>query len=160
MITSNMWIGVICLGALMVTVGNIRYNSTKETEKQNEASKQVYEVLKEEIERNLQIAKNQSKNLEEGSVGYFTMQSSAWETISSSGLLVNLPSSELNSIISIYSNIHEANKIHKMVIEFTGGIHSALTGSGKTREQLKSLYSSLVSEIEEELQAFHNSKGQ
>ncbi len=147
MINSSGWIVIILIGAVLVTAGNIQYNRAREAETKTLMAKQTMELLTPEIQRNYNYLKKIFSNKELS----FTIESpfevSAWQTVSSSDLLLGLDSKKLSTLIQVYYLMNRANTLHKKYINLTVGIESALSDSKKIKELISGHLINLFNEL-------------
>ena len=158
MATSSMWVLVIIVGASLVTIGNIQYNRAREVEKTQTMAEQAFLLLRPEIQNNLSLLTRMRTAIQKKEITLEEFDSTAWQTVSNSELLLGLGTGQLPQIMRMYYLTNLANTLHSRILEMSIGVTSALTRAGKTKELLLNNLLSVLNELEPIFTSFSNSK--
>lgn len=132
---SNFWVFIILLGMALVTMGNIYFNSAKDTESKAEMAKQALDLLEPELKRNLQILHEALLVTDNAmTFNYTPFETEAWQTVAQSNLLVGIDTVNLSRIIRSYFLLNRANNIHGRLAENKSS--AAKAASNNTNEDL------------------------
>lgn len=138
--SSVVWFWIIVAGATAFALGNIKYPLAREAEKKRATVSTTVSLLQPELEANLELVKRTKRLLSEDppQVALQSFNTAAWETVSSSELLLGLDSEKLSRLMRAYHLVKQANHIHGWIEENTLGISSVVKGEarGKNKEAL------------------------
>lgn len=127
---SAWWIFLIVVGAAIVAISNIYYNRAIESENRAEKAIQVRELLRTEIQKNREVFTRINTLAASKTISLFeTFDTTAWQTVSSSGLLLGLPNNELEKLLQTYSLMNLANSLRS---KFLDSLKSVKNGAGGT----------------------------
>ena len=150
-ISSTFWMVLIAVGALVVAVANIQYNSAREAENRKAKSDQAKALLHPELERNQALLGRMRTAIESGDVPTEPFDTTAWKTISGSELVLGLPNENLANLLEVYRLLNQANDLLARVLESTVGIMSALGNSAQTRQLFLRQLSSVIDRLDSQL---------
>jgi len=105
-------------------------------------------LLQPELERNSQLLAEMLKALESSGITVDAFDTTAWQTVSRSDLLLGLPDSDLSQVMQAYYLMNRANNLHAKFLETTVGVASALQGSGQTRQLLLASLRGVLTELQ------------
>lgn len=132
---SNFWVFIILLGMALVTMGNIYFNSAKDTESKSEMAKQALDLLEPELKRNIQILHEALLVTDNAmTFNYTPFETEAWQTVAQSNLLIGIDTVNLSRIIRSYFLLNRANSIHGRLAENKS--RAAKAASNNTNEDL------------------------
>ena len=146
--TSTLWLLAILLGVSLVARANIQYPRARDTEKKQAVARQSRMLLQPELERNSQLLAEMLKALESSGITVDAFDTTAWQTVSRSDLLLGLPDSDLSQVMQAYYLMNRANNLHAKFLETTVGVASALQGSGQTRQLLLASLRGVLTELQ------------
>jgi hypothetical protein len=147
-IPSYWWLACILLGVVLVALGNIMYASARDHERGVAASEKASQLLSFEMQRNLDRIVGLRANLQQSQVSSISLETTAWDIVSKSGLLTNLEPDRVNTLAGIYYLISQAESYRTEVITLSVGVASALGSSAAT----KSLYLKYLNETIDKLE--------
>jgi hypothetical protein len=153
MLGSTFWIFMIAFGAALVAVSNIQYNRTRESENKLAKAAQVWALLEPEIRRNRQTVEQITAAITSRTIVTDTIDTTAWQTVSNSDLLLGLPNEELATLLHTYRLINQANSIHAKILDAVVGITSALHDSQNHRDVFLSELSAILNQLSPLLKA-------
>lgn len=167
---STVWLIVSIVAVGIVAFANFEYQRVRDREKlddqmerdartserlRNEVAaqksaqtKQVAALLVEEIRTNLAMAPSLAEAAQKGDIQYVFFVTGAWQTVSSSSLILGIPAQDLNQLLLIYRLLNEANEIQRRLHEGAMGVGAAMQGPGKVKNQ-QLLLGILVNRIEQ-----------
>lgn len=150
--SSGFWMLVIVMGALAVAVGNIQYPKAREVEQKKAWASQALSLLQPELQANLELLQR-TKSLLGKTPPEVTLQrfnTTAWDTVSGSELLIGLGSGKLSRLMQTYHLVNQANHIHEWIEENSLGISSVVRGEArnKNKESLISGLSEALNKLE------------
>lgn len=131
-LNSTAWIVVIAVGAVVVAIGNIQYNRARDLENKSSKASQARELLKAELTRNKDLLKKMQAALP-ASLTLEDFDTAAWRTVSSTDLLLGLPSEELARLMQTYQLIARSNDLRSRTLELMVGVTSALQSAPQTK---------------------------
>jgi uncharacterized protein YpmB len=150
-LSSSFWIFIIVVGAGIVAIGNIQYSLARDKEKASNASQKALSMVAKESERNL-ARLNQMRNvMNENQVTIEGFETTAWNVVSGSGLLVQTETATLQEITETYYSIETANKYHNQIVDMSMGIQSVIGGVENSRAKYIGLLKNLLTELEPKL---------
>jgi hypothetical protein len=149
---SSAWsVVIIILGATAFTLGNINYNRAVEREKQQAASQKALSMLEGECRNNLAHISTMRPALTASQITTETFETTAWNIVSSGGLLVQVEKNTLAQLAEIYYLIGLADKYQSQILDLSTGVASALGSSGQLRQQYMGFLKSTLDKLEPKL---------
>lgn len=145
---STMWLLAIVIGVSLAALANIQYARTRDAEKRQTAARQTRALLQPELECNNRLLAEMLRSLESSGITVDAFDTTAWQTVSRSDLLLGLSDSELSQIMQAYYLMNRANNLHTRLLETAVGVASALQGSGQTRQLLLSSLRGILRELQ------------
>ena len=153
MATSSYWIILIAAGAILVAIGNIQYNRVREIENKAAMAQEALLLLRPELQNNQTQLSHMRDAISKKNITLETFDTTAWQTVSNSELLLGLSNGRLPNLMRAYYLMNRANNLHSRILEMSIGVASALGGTGET----KNLFIKTLSNVLEELQPILNS---
>jgi hypothetical protein len=155
--TSTAWMVAIIAGALfgggLVAIANVNYNRALETENNTAKAKQAQEFLGAELRQNQDLLTEIDAAAPQA-IPLAAFDTTAWQTVSSGGLLLGLPSSEFGKLLETYSLFNRANSLQSKLLELSGGgAASALEGSGALRGKYLTQFRAVLDQLRPLLQS-------
>jgi hypothetical protein len=89
-LSSNFWLALIVVGAVLAATGNVFFNVSRDREKGERASAKAMGMLHAEINRNLRRVSELRQVLQAGSVATASLEMTAWNVVSTGGLLAQM----------------------------------------------------------------------
>jgi hypothetical protein len=161
MTESSFWIFVIAVGAALVAIANIQYNRSREAEKRQAMAQQARALLEPELERNYTLLSKIQATIEEHWIRpLHIFDTTAWQTVSGSDLLLGLNNGELPQIMRAYYLMNRANALHSQILEMSIGVPSALQNAGETKQLLLNNLALLLQELQPIMKSLLESKTQ
>jgi hypothetical protein len=130
-----MWSVLIAIGAILVAVGNINYNSTRDRERALAAGAKAMSMIKTECTNNLKQVAAMRQAIANGQMTIDEFQTAAWSIVSSGSLLVQVDQETIGSVAEIYYLIGLANKEQAQMLELTFGIAGSLSNAPQLLQQ-------------------------
>jgi hypothetical protein len=147
MIPSHVWILVIVAGALLFAVANIFYPLARDSENKASKATQVRQLLQGELQRNQAILGQMEQTIATGTLPLRTFETTAWQTVSASDLLLGLPNEELATLLQSYELMNRANSLHAKALDTMVGVASALSGSETVRATYLNELSAVLTQL-------------
>jgi len=138
---------MIAPGAVVVAISNINYNRARDSENKLSKATQVRAMLHNEIQSNNQVLEQMDAGIAAKTVRIETFDTTAWQTVSTSDLLLGLPDEELASLLQTYRLINRANSLHAKILDTMVGVASALSGSSNARDLFFTELSSILNQL-------------
>jgi|SRR5665213_2182164 len=157
--SSSFWVFVIVAGAGIVAIGNIQYNIARDQEKGASASEKAISMLAKESLRNLGRLQQMRELMKQNQVTIEGFETTAWNVVSGSGLMVQTQTATLQEITESYYLVETANKYHNQIVEMSMGIASAIGGVENSRAKYMMLLGTTLSELESKLNAIISRDG-
>ena len=120
------------VGIFLAAIGNFNFSAARDREKAEAASVKALAMLKIECSNNLDHIK-QLRQMLPNAIPLEHLEMTAWDIVSSGGLLGQVERDTLGKLAEIYFLIGFANEQQKELIEATVGLASALDGSAQRR---------------------------
>jgi hypothetical protein len=149
--TSTMWVLLIGLGAILVAVGNINFNLARDKERAQTASEKATSMLKSECANNLKHIAEKRQAFASNQTPVEDLETTAWNIVSSGGLLVQVEQETLGKLAEAYYLIEFANKQQAKLLELSVGIGSALQGAPQLRQQQIAFITNALDKLEPKL---------
>lgn len=151
-ISSSAWAALIAVGAVIVAVANIQYNRARDAENKSTKAVQARELLQIELAHNKELLGQMQAALP-ASITLRDFDTAAWQTVSSSGLLLGLPNDELGRLLQAYKLMIRANELRSKTLDLMVGVTSALVSAPKTRELYTNELAGALAELQPLLRA-------
>jgi len=150
---STMWMALIAVGAILVAFGNIKTNLALEREKGEAAAQKALSMLVAECNRNLDRIPLMRQVVENNKILIQGLEATAWNVVSSGGLLVQVEQKTLEEITEVYYLVERAGKYQSEILDMSAGVRSALAGVGETRTQYMELLHETLNLLEPKLKS-------
>ncbi|MHC2539137.1 hypothetical protein [Bradyrhizobium diazoefficiens] len=134
-VSSNLWLALIVVGAVLAALGNVGFNVARDREKGERASAKAMRMLHSEMERNLGRLLSLRQNLKTGQVATASLETTAWTVVSTSGLLAQMDQETLGEVADAYHLLGQAEAYRSEIVNRSTGITQALGGSGAVTQQ-------------------------
>lgn len=148
MIPSWALFGVIVLSGAVAVTANTLYPHVKSEEDKSRLAKDAKAIVLPEVQQDLTIAIAYLKTLQSGDMPTYTLQTTAWETVSRGGLLLGLSSQEITKLLNIYRLANEVNFASAQLLDSTIGIRSALGTARQTQQLFRATLQQKLTEFE------------
>jgi hypothetical protein len=122
------------VGIFSAAVGNFNFSAARDREKAEAASTKALAILKIECGNNLDHIKQLRQALP-NAIPFEHLEMTAWDVVSSGGLLAQVERDTLGKLAEIYYLIGFANEQQKELLEATVGIASSLSNSVQMRAE-------------------------
>jgi hypothetical protein len=150
--SSNFWLALIVLGAVLAAIGNLNFNIARDREKGESASAKAMSMLRAEMQRNLQRISN-IRGLKPGMVATSSFETTAWNVVSTGGLLVQMDQATLGQVADAYHLLGQAEIYRSEVVNRTVGIAAAIGGGEVTTQQYIKNFHRILDELEPKLRS-------
>ena len=151
-ISSTMWVLLIGLGAILVAVGNINFNLARDRERAQTAGEKATSMLKTECTNNLKHIAEKRQAFANNQTPVEDLETTtAWNIVSSGGLLVQVEQETLGKLAESYYLIDFSNKQQSKLLELSVGIGSALQGAPQLRQQQITFITNALDKLEPRL---------
>jgi hypothetical protein len=136
MFSSGFLFFLIVAGGAVAFIGNFFYPSGRERETKEQLAENAKAILLPEIQHNENVVANCLKLIKEKNIPTVMLDVTAWQTVSSGGLLSGLKPAETTKFLRIYNLVFQANDVSRQLTEVTIGTSSTLTTAPQVREFL------------------------
>jgi hypothetical protein len=130
-----MWGVLIAVGAILVAYGNINFNLARDRERAQAASEKALSMLKVECNNNLNRLTEMRQAFSNGRFMVDGFETTAWSTVSSGGLLIQLDQETLGKVAEVYYLLELSNQHQSRLLDLTYGAASALSSAGQLRQE-------------------------
>ena len=127
--SSNFWLALIVVGAVLAATGNVFFNVARDREKGERASAKAMGMLHAEINRNLRRVSELRQILQTGNVATASLEMTAWNVVATGGLLAQMDQSTLSKVADAYHLVGQAETYRSEIVSRSTGITQALGGS-------------------------------
>jgi hypothetical protein len=157
--SSSFWLTLIFIGAVFAAIGafliataNVNYNVARDREKGEKASAKAMGMLRSEIERNLNRILT-IRNLQAGSIATSSLETTAWNVVSTGGLLVQMDQDTLGKVTDAYHLLGQAEAYRSEIVNRKIGIAAAIGGSDAITQQYIGHFNRTLDELEPKLRS-------
>jgi hypothetical protein len=123
-------------------------------------ARQALALLQPELGRNYSLLSKIRATTGENKIPFETFDTTAWQTVAGSDLLLGLNNGELPQIMRAYYLMNRANALHSQILEMSIGVASALQSAGETKQLLLKNLSMLLQELQPIIESLLESKAQ
>ena len=149
--SSGVWLLLIAVGAMLVAIGNINFNSARDRERTQAASEKALLMIRQECGNNLGQINEMRKAITNNLVLTDSFQTAAWNIVSSGGLLVQVNQDTLGKIAEIYYLIDLLNRNQARLLELTFGTSSALANAPQIQQAHIGFIKNILDRLEPKL---------
>lgn len=152
-LSSNFWLALILIGAVLAALGNINFNVARDREKGERASAKAMGMLRPEIERNLVRVAGIRAGIDKGSSPTASLETTAWNVVSTGGLLSQMDENTLGEVANTYHLVAQAETYRSEIISRRIGIASALMEAEAVTNQYVQFLRRTLDQLEPKLRA-------
>lgn len=127
--SSIFWLAIMMVAAAITVFGNSKYQSAKEREKQQKVASNIVEVLQPEMKANEKLVSVYRETLALNRIPIENFSTTAWETVSVGGLLLNLDSKRIELFTWNYYLIRHCIELKELITRYSSGVEAAMGGS-------------------------------
>jgi hypothetical protein len=150
-ISSTMWAVLIGIGAILVAIGNINFNLARDRERAQAASEKALSMLKIECGNNLNRIGEMRQAFANSQFTVDGFETTAWTTVSSGGLLVQVEQETLGKLAEVYYLLELSNRHQSRLLDLTFGAASALSSAPQLRQQHIGFITNAIDKVEPKL---------
>jgi hypothetical protein len=125
---------LILFGGALAAFGVTLYPAASAREDKASLAHDAKAILLPEIEVNKKVAASMQAQLTPNTIPTSALEVSAWQTVSSGGLLAGLEPSEVTSLLHLYSLAFQVNSLIARLVDLTTGIPYALQQAPQIRQ--------------------------
>jgi uncharacterized protein YpmB len=148
---STMWALIIMVAAFTAAAANILFLNAKDQERTQAASEKALSIIKGECENNLTIIGAMRDAFKMNRYPVNGLEVTAWNIVSSGGLLVQVDKDTLAKVANIYYIVGLANAHQARLLELNYGVAAAMQNAAQSRQEQVQFITNNIDALEPKL---------